>query len=89
MKTLQKYANIAFLLLSVATIVPTYANSVDDYNRLKEQIIQQSTRPEMLKKVFQTGETTCTVVGTIGAVCYISAGILIIYRGLTGGKLPR
>src|SRR5579863_7533265 len=29
MKTLQKYANMAFLLLSVATIVPTYTHQED------------------------------------------------------------
>jgi hypothetical protein len=89
MKTLQKYAKMTFLLLSVATVVPTYANSVDDYNRLKEQIIQQSTRPEMLKKIFQAVETACTIVGTISIVCYVPICIFTIYRGLKYGKWPR
>lgn len=36
MKALQKYANIAFLLLSVATIIPAYANAT-----INEQEVQQ------------------------------------------------
>ena|SRR5579863_10056554 len=46
MKTLQKYTNMAFLLLSVATIVPTYA--IPTANE-QEQIKQEETIVEPKK----------------------------------------
>lgn len=72
MKTLRKYANMAFLLISVAAIVPTYANLEDKYVILKERIIQQSKRPEVLKKVFQGLE----IAGTMGGI----AIVLVVFR---------
>ena len=67
MKILRKYANMAFLLLSVATIVPVYASLEDKYDIFKERMIQQSKRPEMLKKIFEGVE----VAGVVGMAAFI------------------
>ncbi len=78
MKKLRKYANMAFLLLSVATIVPTYANLDDDYREFKAQIIQQSTRPEMVKKAFKAGEIIYEATSTTLIMYWIAGGILMV-----------
>ena len=40
MKTLRKYANMAFLLISVTAIVPTYANStINEQEKVKQEKI--------------------------------------------------
>src|SRR6266446_3619946 len=73
MKTLRKYAAMAFLLVSAATIVPAYANLEDKYVILKERIIQQSKRPEMLKKVFQGLE----IAAVVGYCAIVSTGFYL------------
>jgi hypothetical protein len=88
MKILRKYATMALLLFSVAAIVPVYGNLEDEYVILKKRIIQQSNRPEVLKKVFQVGETAFLVVGIIGIIGYGAIGVALVYRHLTGGKYP-
>ena len=88
MKTLRKYANMAFLLISVTAIVPAYANLEDKYVILKERIIQQSEKPEMLKKVFQLSETAFLALGITAVLFYTGIGFHIVYKGLTGGKYP-
>lgn len=58
MKTLQKYANIAFLLLSVATIVPAHANPVINE---QEQVEQEETIIKHAKSI--TGRIVRYITG--------------------------
>lgn len=49
MKTLQKYANMAFLLISVTMIVPAHANPTINEQEQTEQIKQEETIVELQK----------------------------------------
>ncbi len=49
MKALQKYANMAFLLLSVATMVPTYANpTINEQEQIEQEEI--TLKPQTTKR---------------------------------------
>lgn len=91
MKTLQKYTNMAFLLISVATIVPANANLADEltdkYIALKERMIQQSTRPDIFKKVFQVSEATFQFALQAASAMAILTFMSVAFRGHAKAKV--
>ncbi|HSC24895.1 MAG TPA: hypothetical protein VLB80_01590 [Candidatus Babeliales bacterium] len=78
MKTLQKYANITLFLISATAMISTHANIGDDYFEFKERMIQQSNRPEMLKKAFKAGETIYLAVATTVLMSW-ATGLVMLY----------
>ena len=64
MKTLQKYTNMAFLLLSVATIVPAYTHQEDIIEQKNTETVWYK-RPEVSEAVLQT-------ISVIGVVILIA-----------------
>lgn len=81
MKKLQKYTNIAFLLLSVATIAPAYTNPVINEQEQVEQkettVEQKSTetvwykRPEVREKIGTAIVATVYITGLCAIGYYI------------------
>ena len=75
MKTLRKYANMAFLLLSVTTIVPTYANPViNEQEQVKqEEVIVEPQNTETVwykRPAVIGGAITVATLATLFAAWY-------------------
>ena len=68
MKTLQKYAKMAFLLLSVTTIVPASANQTINEQEQTEQIRQEETTVEPQKTETVWYKRPVIIGGAITAV---------------------
>lgn len=89
MKTLQKYTSMAFLLISVATIVPAFANPIiNEQETIKqEEIIVESQKTETVwYKRPEVHETAGTAVGITICVLYLAVGVRLVHSHLTGGN---
>ena len=75
MKTLRKYANMAFLLVSVATIVPAYANPViNEQEKVKQEKI--TVEPKKTKTVwYKKPEVRETIKKTLKSRAVVGCGI--------------
>ena len=80
MKMIRKYTNMAFLLLSMASIVPAYGNEeIINENQDKQEIVVETKktdvvwykRPEVRQKIRKGIEAACVV----SAVAAVFAGI--------------
>ncbi len=91
MKMVRKYMNMAFLLLSVASIIPAYGNEVTvNENQDKQEIVAEPKKTEKVawynREIDNKGSTIGDIVFSIGLLASFSA--IIWYTGIWRGIMP-
>jgi len=83
METLRKYVNMTFLLISIAAIVPVYANLETAIEPKKTEAVKWHKRPEVrekAKKVFEAVFGVGYGIGTLALMYYVVIPALVKSR---------
>ena len=93
MKTLQKYASMAFLLVSVATIFPAYANpTINKQEKIKQEETMVEVQKTETKKrnlcKFMVDMTLATSTIVLCSLCF-AAGLRFVRINLIGSNFKR